>query len=199
MLLRASAGAVRRSSCFRPCASSSKRGPRELIVSFLFDDERIMPYRDSTAQDLLDAYYNLVPQATEGCYLLFDEIQDLPRWSSFIRRIAEQHRVSIVLRGSSSRLPSSDIPSVFRGRSLAREMWPLSFKEYCSFHDIEPPRFSETYTRREHEIFEKAFDGYLVCGGGGVPAGQALPPLERMQLRAATERIERQRSQATVR
>lgn len=154
--------------------------PRELLFQFSFDDERIMPYGDTTASDVLEAYYRLVPQAREGCYLFFDEIQDVPHWSAFIRRISEQYPLTVVLTGSSSKLLSSDVPTAFRGRSLVREMWPLSFVEYCRFHEVEPPRFKEAATGSECARISDAFNAYLVQGG--FPAAQKLTALERVQL-----------------
>ncbi len=153
--------------------------PRDRMFHFSFDDDRVLPYGDQTLAQLLEAYYRLVPGAEDGCYLFFDEIQDAPHWTNFIRRVAERGNATIVLTGSSSKLLSSDIPTELRGRSLAKEMWPLSFGEFCRFHGIEAPRrraVSESMQRK----LESAFDRYLETGG--FPAVQNLGRLERMQL-----------------
>ena len=154
--------------------------PRNRILHFSFDDDRIMPFSDHTLADLLDEYYRMVPDALDGCYLLFDEIQEAPYWTNFVRRVAEQHNVTIVLTGSSSKLLSSDIPTNFRGRSLSREMWPLSFREYCLFHNIDTSDVGGEYPPNVRRPLQTAFERYLDVGG--FPAVQHLPTLDRMRL-----------------
>ena len=64
--------------------------PRTRLFHFSFDDERIMPFTDHTLADLLDAYYRMVPEALNGCYLLCDEIKEALYSTNVIRRVAEQ-------------------------------------------------------------------------------------------------------------
>ncbi|KAA8818219.1 ATP-binding protein [Bifidobacterium vespertilionis] len=154
--------------------------PRTKLFHFSFDDERIMPFTDHTLADLLDTYYRMVPDALEGCYLLFDEIQEAPYWTNFIRRVAEQHNVTIVLTGSSSKLLSSDIPTNLRGRSLSREMWPLSFREYCLFHDIPTTTVAGEYPANIRRPLQNACVDYL--NAGGFPAVQRMGTLDRMRM-----------------
>ncbi len=153
---------------------------RNLLFHFSFDDDRIMPYGDQTASEILEAYYKLVPQARQGCYLFFDEIQDVPHWANFIRRVAERENVTVVLTGSSSKLLSSDIPTVFRGRSLTKEMWPFSFREFCRFRGLAGPRYEGAFSAQEKAGLETAFEDYLAVGG--FPAVQKLATLDRIQL-----------------
>lgn len=154
--------------------------PRNRILHFSFDDDRIMPFSDHTLADLLDEYYRMVPEALDGCYLLFDEIQEAPYWTNFVRRVAEQHNVTIVLTGSSSKLLSSDIPTNFRGRSLSREMWPLSFREYCLFQNIDTTDIGGEYPSSVRRPLQTAFAEYLNVGG--FPAVQHMGALDRMRL-----------------
>lgn len=153
---------------------------RNRMLHLSFDDERLMPFTDHILEELFTEYLQMVPSATEGCYLFFDEIQEVPYWTNFIRRISEQHNVTIVLTGSSSKLLSSDIPTNFRGRSLSREMWPLSFAEFCQFNAIHPSEDSPFLTAQQRKTLEKAFESYLEIGG--FPAVQKLPVLDRVGL-----------------
>lgn len=154
--------------------------PRELVFHFTFDDDRLEPLANDTASQVLEAYFRLVPQAREGCYLLFDEIQDLPNWTKFVRRISEQHETTIVLTGSSSKLLSRDIPSHLRGRSLATEMWPLSFKEFCAFRSIDRRQYGGVHTAATSARLEAAFADYLEVGG--FPAVQQLGAHTRIRM-----------------
>ncbi|KAB8294578.1 ATP-binding protein [Bifidobacterium avesanii] len=154
--------------------------PRSHLFHFSFDDERIMPFEDHTLANLLDEYYRMVPDAVNGCYLLFDEIQEAPYWTNFVRRVAEQHNVTIVLTGSSSKLLSSDIPTNFRGRSLSREMWPLSFAEYCAFQNVTSDGVAGAYSPATRRGLQNALGSYLDVGG--FPAVQHMVTLDRMRL-----------------
>lgn len=155
--------------------------PRNRIFYFTFDDERILPFSDQTPAQLLDAYFKLVPEALDGCYLFFDEIQEAPHWANFVRRAAEQHKTTVVITGSSSKLLSRDIPTQLRGRSIAKEMWPYSFKEFCIARDINcASARNGVYTAQTAGRLETAFGEYL--DAGGFPAVQPLPPRDRIAL-----------------
>lgn len=154
--------------------------PRDRIFYFPFDDERIEVDDAGVADALLDAYYKMIPEARQGCYLFFDEIQEAPNWEAFVRRVSEQHEVTLVISGSSSKLLSVDIPTKLRGRSLSTEMWPLSFSEFCVFHDVAAPKREGVFTPAERAEYEKAFDQYLEIGG--FPAVQNLGQTDRIRL-----------------
>ncbi|MGQ5425469.1 ATP-binding protein [Thermophilibacter sp. ZX-H3] len=154
--------------------------PRELMLYFPFDDDRLGELDELTASRVLDAYYALVPAAAQGCYLFFDEIQDIPNWASFARRVAEQNDVTLVLTGSSSKLLSLDIPTRLRGRSLATEVWPLDFAEFCSFHGWDALPSGQIFTTRDAAALSQAFLSYLDIGG--FPAVQGMTPIDRVRL-----------------
>ena len=154
--------------------------PRNRMLHLSFDDERLMPFTDHVLEELFTSYLQMVPEASEGCYLFFDEIQEVPYWTNFIRRIAEQRNVTIVLTGSSSKMLSSDIPTNFRGRSLSREMWPLSFGEFCQFNDIGTEEDHLFFNKVQQGQLVKAFESYLDIGG--FPAVQKLSVLDRVSL-----------------
>lgn len=154
--------------------------PRELMLYFPFDDDRLGELDELTASRVLDAYYALVPQAQHGCYLFFDEVQDVPGWASFARRVAEQNDVTLVLTGSSSMLLSLDIPTKLRGRSLATEVWPLSFAEFCSFQGVRVAPCGPARTPHEETALSQAFRGYLDVGG--FPAVQHMGTTGRVRL-----------------
>lgn len=65
--------------------------------------------------------------------LLLDEIQNIPLWSKWIRRMLDTYKYTIFISGSSSKLSSKEISTELRGRSLTVELYPLSFKEFLTF------------------------------------------------------------------
>jgi predicted AAA+ superfamily ATPase len=65
-------------------------------------------------------------------YLFIDEIQNIKNWEKLIRRLYETKQYFITLTGSSSKMLSSDISTVLRGRSVNYHMYPFSYNEIAS-------------------------------------------------------------------
>lgn len=60
----------------------------------------------------------------------FDEIQDVPGWEKFVRRLVDTVSRHVFITGSSARLLSREIATALRGRTLAYTLFPFSFSEY---------------------------------------------------------------------
>lgn len=167
---------------------ASRGVPRERMLYFDFDDERLDLDSPECASEILASYYRLVPDARSGCYLFLDEVQEAAGWQAFVRRVSEHERVTMVVSGSSSKLLSTDIPTQLRGRSMAHEMWPLGFAEYCRFHGVEATSRGGTYSDRVSDGLARAFSDFLDIGG--FPAVQAMTPVERTRmLQAYAEQV----------
>jgi uncharacterized protein len=65
-------------------------------------------------------------------YLFIDEIQNIKNWEKLVRRLYETKQYFITLTGSSSKMLSSDISTVLRGRSVNYHMYPFSYFEIAS-------------------------------------------------------------------
>lgn len=65
-------------------------------------------------------------------YLFIDEIQNIENWEKLIRRLYETKQYLITLTGSSSKMLSSDISTVLRGRSVNYHIYPFSYFEIAS-------------------------------------------------------------------
>lgn len=70
-------------------------------------------------------------------YLFIDEIQNIKNWEKLVRRLYETKKYFVTLTGSSSKMLSSDISTVLRGRSVNYHMYPFSYFEIVS-QDIMP-------------------------------------------------------------
>lgn len=151
------------------------------ICYFNFDDDRLRPYSRNLVSDVLEVFYELNPEArSEGVYIFFDEVQDVPGWDITMRRILDTEKVSLYVTGSSSRMLSDDVATEFRGRSIAYELLPFSFREYLRQRGIEPPRDKSLNSKTLSSSLKKHLRTYLV--EGGFPAAQYLDDLERAQL-----------------
>ena len=117
--------------------------PRNRIVYINFEDDRLFPLQLSDMDDLLQAYYEQFPENKDRCvWFFFDEIQEVPNWEKFVRRVFDQENCRIYLTGSSSKLLSRELSTALRGRSIPFEIFPLSFQEFLDFHQVEVNQYS---------------------------------------------------------
>lgn len=156
--------------------------PADRILYFNFSDDRLAPMGSAVMDDVLEAFWRQVPEARiRGAYLFFDEVQEAEQWQGFCQRVSENENVTLVVTGSSSKLSSEEIATTFRGRSHAHEMLPLSFSEYCRFHDIPDAVLGAgTYSSGMQTQLEGLFERYLV--EGGFPGIQGRPAEDRIEL-----------------
>lgn len=170
------------------------------MLYFNFEDERLKPYDSSLLSDVVDSFYAMQPHAKqEGAFFFFDEIQVVPEWGTFLRRMVDTQGATIYVTGSSSKMLSSDLASAFRGRSLAREMFPLSFSEFITFEKAKHPgkglypsstvypssleplaKDNPVFTGGEKAILRNALERYLLRGG--FPAVQNLEMSESIMM-----------------
>lgn len=123
-----------------------------------FDDERLVDFAVSDFQNLMIVFR----KQSDSKVILLDEIQNVPKWERFVRRIFEEG-YKIFITGSNAKLLSSELATHLTGRYLKIELYPFSFKEFLSFHDI---AIGTEGTKKKVEIL-KYFDQYLL--GGGFP------------------------------
>jgi predicted AAA+ superfamily ATPase len=104
------------------------------IVYINFEDDRLYPLTLKDLDDLIEAYFELYPDNREDkLYFFLDEIQNVPDWERFVRRIYDTLNLQIFVTGSSSKLLSFEIATSLRGRTLSFEIFPFSFKEYLAY------------------------------------------------------------------
>jgi len=147
---------------FQLMATLEKQGVnREQILYLNFEDERLDFQADYN--QILEAYMELYPDiAPENIYLFFDEIQELPNWEKYIRRLYDSVTRRIFLTGSNAKMLSQELATSLRGRSLAFELMPLSFREYLLFLGIDS---QDHFSTKNRARIKTAFEDYLVWGG----------------------------------
>ncbi len=134
---------------------------REQCLYLNFEDERLE--LDGGYDRILEAYLELYPeQDLAGIYLFLDEIQELPNWEKYVRRLYDTVSRKIFLTGSNARMLSRDIATALRGRSLSFEIMPLSFQEFLSFNNIDA---ADRYSTKNRALIQRSFEEYLVWGG----------------------------------
>jgi len=135
---------------------------RRQILYLNFEDDRLFPVDTSELDLILTAHRELFPDAAASRrYVFFDELQNVPEWERYVRRLHDTENVSIFLTGSSSSLLQKDMSTAMRGRSITYEVFPLSFSEFLSFRHIDYIPYSpDSEARATH-----AFREYLEWGG----------------------------------
>ena len=146
---------------YQTIGSLLKQTEKSSIIFINFEDERL----DITGIELdliLQGYRELYPGCRlESCYFFFDEIQNVPGWEKFIRRLFDTVSKHIYLTGSNAKMLSTEIATSLRGRSISYEVYPLSFSEYLSFKGIP----MDLYVSETKGAVYNALETYLVSGG----------------------------------
>ncbi|RMG17813.1 MAG: ATP-binding protein [Bacteroidetes bacterium] len=135
---------------------------RSRLVYLNFEDDRLFPLELQDMDSLLQAYFEMYPTHKEKkVWFFFDEIQEVPNWEKFIRRVWDTENCRIYLTGSSSRLLSRELATALRGRTLPFEIFPLNFKEFLHFNGVEANR----ETSKGMATLLHWFDRWLQQGG----------------------------------
>src|SRR5664279_1549702 len=150
---------------------------REDVVYINFEDERILPHIDLLTDLLpeIQASFGRKPK-----YLFLDELQLIPGWSKWVRRILDTEDVRIFITGSSSKMSSYELPTELRGRAWEIKISPLNFSEFLRFKQTTIDTEKMTYVQDEKARFHYLFDEYLKFGA--LPAVVLTTPEKKQEL-----------------
>jgi predicted AAA+ superfamily ATPase len=136
---------------------------RAEVIYLNFEDERIMNPTVELLTDLIpeiQALYGSKPK-----YLFLDELQIIPNWSKWVRRILDTESLQLFVTGSTSKMSSNEIPTELRGRSWEINVKALSFLEFLRFKNQKIDLKKMSYSKDETAKFHFLFDEYLTYGG----------------------------------
>lgn len=156
--------------------------PPERAIYVGFDDDRLAGIEADQLGLLLEEYFRLHPElrASETVHWFLDEIQLVPGWERFCRRVLDTERVELVVSGSSARMLSREVHTSLRGRGMATVIRPFGFREFLRHHGEEPAPGTFRPTPVERSLVEKRFREFLV--EGGFPEAQGLGAALRIEL-----------------
>jgi hypothetical protein len=135
--------------------------PRTSLLYLNFEDERL-DFRTEELDLIIQAFLELYPSVKlDACHLFFDEIQNVPGWDRFVRRLYDTVTRNIYLTGSNARFLSSEIATSLRGRTVSYEVLPLSFREYLRFRNVA----ADAGTTRAQALVRRELGRFLTVGG----------------------------------
>lgn len=129
------------------------------------DDDRLLGIKAEDLNTVLSCVYQLY--GTDIPYLFLDEIQNVNGWHLFVNRLLRS-KMKIFVTGSNAKLLSSELATHLTGRYNEIRLFPFSFAEYCTFHQIDTAGIS---TKAEASR-KSAFMDYI--GTGGFPELQRI-------------------------
>jgi uncharacterized protein len=138
---------------------------RENVFYVNLEDDRLHPYRTTDLDSLIARYQETSDiNRDQDIYLFLDEIQNIDRWSSWVRRVHDlRPDIRIVISGSSSKLLSTEIATNLRGRTFNVTILPVSYREFLRYRGLEPHSGSLSTIQRIER--KKIFNEYLELGG----------------------------------
>ena len=110
--------------------------------------------------DELKQYKELIKYVSEryieekNNFILIDEVQMCNGFESAINNFHAERKYDIYITGSNAFLLSSDLATLFTGRTYSVEVYPFSYKEFLEYHDLENNQ--ESYDRY---VLEGGFSG----------------------------------------
>lgn len=93
--------------------------------------------------DLLKDYKELIKYVSSkykndyNNYLLIDEVQMCNGFEKAINNFHAERKYDIYITGSNAFLLSSDLATLFTGRTYSIEIFPFSYKEFLKYHELD--------------------------------------------------------------
>lgn len=125
-----------------------------------FEDERLLTFPAEEFEILNEV---LIEMYGPSDIYFFDEIQNIERFETFVRRLQDEGK-KIIITGSNASLLSREFGTRLTGRYKLFEIYPFSFKEFLIFENITVRKDSK-YIPEERVTLITSFAKYVENGG----------------------------------
>lgn len=98
-----------------------------------FEDERLAEFQAEDFNNLLEAHLELYGKKP---VVFLDEVQNIPYWDKFVRRLADA-KYRVYVTGSNAKMLSKDVASTLGGRFFIYDAYPYSLKEYLTAQQVD--------------------------------------------------------------
>lgn len=130
------------------------------VYYFNFEDERLVDFNVEDFNHLYEVFLELYGDRK---VFFFDEVQNVPQWEVFVRRM-QGKGCKFFITGSNASLLSKELGTKLTGRNVNVELFPFSFIEFLSFKDFQLSKNALSLTS-ERAAIKKYFAEYLKYGG----------------------------------
>lgn len=160
----------------------AETGGRDGLLYFSFEDERLAGMAAGDLGLVVEEYFRLAPEWRDRRRATFflDEIQTIPGWEVFARRLLDSENIDLFLSGSSAKLLSREVATSMRGRAVEVVVSPFSFREYLRHLGCEPGKSTVRLTKGDRSALDHRVLDYL--REGGFPEAQRLDTRDRLEL-----------------
>jgi predicted AAA+ superfamily ATPase len=125
-----------------------------------FDDERLIRFSVDHFQLLYETFIELFGvQKT----FYFDEIQNIPGWERFVRRLHDDG-CKVFITGSNASMLSRELGTHLTGRYVQTELFPFSFAEFLAFKKF-TWNHSDLFSTEGRATLIGHFNEYFTAGG----------------------------------
>ncbi len=136
---------------------------KERILFVNLEDPRFATNLSLNLLEEIKSAYFYYLNPSDKPYIFLDEVQNIENFEKWLLKEYELDMAYLFATGSNSKLLSSEIGSSLSGRYLDVMVYPLSFKEYLSFKQID---ISTPYQLiSQNSLIEKEFEEFLSFGG----------------------------------
>ena len=106
-------------------------------ASIIHINYNLTEYESLMEYHALESYVEERFQPGKNNYLMIDEVQMCPSFEKAINSLHAKEKYDIYVTGSNAFLQSSDLATLFVGRTYEVHVFPFSFKEYLSYFPSE--------------------------------------------------------------
>ena len=130
------------------------------IVYINFEDERLAEFKLQDFNDIIKFQSSLTDK--KG-YFFLDEIQNIPGWEKFARRMADM-KERVFITGSNASMLSHEIESTLGGRYLSKYIMTYNFREYLIANGMTVDS-NKMYSTKECGRILGLFESFYTYGG----------------------------------
>lgn len=135
-----------------------------LILYVNFDDPMFANFLDLNLLEKIWDVYRININPDEKPFIFFDEIQVIPKWEKWVKKIRDLEIAHVFITGSSSKLLSREYGTSLTGRHITQVLFPLSFKEFLRFKNFKIPKNKADIYNKKIWL-RKHFQEFLINGG----------------------------------
>lgn len=120
-------------------------------ANIIYIDFNLDMYDDLKQYKDLIEYVSSKYNKTKNNFILIDEVQMCDGFEKAINNFHAEAKYDIYITGSNAFLLSSNLATLFTGRTYSIEVYPFSYKEFLSYHNLDNN--------------EESYDRYVLEGG----------------------------------